>query len=382
MKALVLGLVLTLVAGAAVAGSRIHLTAPQLSALTVQVNGQPYALTTSELQAINDNLVSGFLDIETALNQNTFSHLGGLDQLAKAFANANAATADNASLGGFQNYDAFALVVGFNLGLAVPTLDPVGALVAIDDVATTGDLYAGAATGGVAAQVGVNLGPWVPGLYANARFGSVPSLSLGGIGFQQVLVGAGVNYTLVRPYNFFYGLFQWRGLSAGTGLVYNTSTAQVAVKVPDQSSGDYSVVVTDGASSATLNYSAQASEIRAQLTVNHSSLVVPFDLTSSVQVLWFLNLGVDLGLDLAFSGSRVTLDGSSQLSLSGLDGAQVTPGAVALSAVDTRAGGDVFLPRIGASVGLDLTALKVNVPVTYYPLSKTVAVGIVGGVVW
>lgn len=369
--------------GAFAGSTSIQLKAPHVDALTVSISGYGnYSLSGTELSTINDNLDSGFLTIQNQLNDDTFSKLSNLTDLPKGFANANAATFDNASLLGYQTYDLFAVMLGFDLGLAVPSLDPNGAIAAVNDIANTGDVYAGAATGGFGAQVGVNLGWWVPNLYGTVKFGFVPSLDVGGVGFQQTMFGLGANYTLVPQYEFAAGLFKWRGVSVGTGFVYNASSTNVTVKVADQSTATYSTTVTASGHSTTLNYSASATDITAKLKVDNSSFVIPFDVMSSVQLLWFLNLGLDLGVDVAFSGARVKVDGSSGIALTGITGATVTDGSATLTGTDSSNGGDLFLPRIGTSVGLDLAIFKIDVPMSYYPFSKAFSIGMTGGIVW
>lgn len=369
----------SLMAVGAFAGSTsIELTAPHITSLVVS----GHTFSESDLSVVNTNLTNGVKALQDQLNSDTFSKLNDLTKLSRGFANANAATFDNASLLGYQNYDLFAVMLGFDLGLAVPSLDPAGAISAVNDITNTGDIYAGAATGGFAAQAGLNLGWLVPNLYGTAKFGFVPSLDIGGVGFQQTLFGLGVNYTLVPQYDFAFGLFKWRGVSAGTGFVFNGSSTNVTLKVADQKTSDYTTTVSAGGYSQTLNYSATATDITAKLAINNSSFVIPLDVMSSVQLLWFLNVGLDLGVDVAFSGAQVKLDGSSNLTLQGLNNADVVPGSAKLTATDSKNGGDLFLPRIGTSLGLDLAFFKIDVPMSYYPLSNAFSIGMSGGIVW
>jgi hypothetical protein len=368
--------------GAAFGGpSAIKLTAPQVTAWTQVVSGTSYTATAGDLTALNFSLASAFQTIEDNLNRDTFSKLNNLGKLSKGFANANAVAFDNASLKGYQNYDLFAVALGFDLGLAVPSLDPLGLSRALDDLSTQGDIYAGVATGGVVVQVGFNLKEWVPDLYGSARFGSLPSSNVNGTSFQQTLFGVGVNYPLVKPYDYALGLFHWRGVSAGTGFTYSGSSTNVDVVVADQQTSPFSATIGSGPST-TVQITPVATNNRAKLTVNTQSFVVPFDLMTSVQVLWLFNLGLDLGVDVAFSGAQVKLGGASDLVLKGISGATMTPGTAVVSPSDSSNGGDLLLPRIGTSVGIDLAVFKFDVPISFYPLSNAFVVGVTGGIVW
>jgi len=364
-----------LVASGAFAQSTIHLTPPTVVKWTM--NG--YTLDQNDLKKVNDSFAKPFQDMENELNNGPLAKLHDLSDLSKGFANANMAAFDNASLLGYQTYDAFAVMLGFNLGIAVPSYDPSGTTRAINDITTKGDVYAGAATGGFAGQVGINLSFLVPKLYGTVKAGFVPSVPVNNVSYQQGMFGLGANYTLVDPYDFVGGLFKWRGVSVGSGFTYNGITTNLDVPISSPGNQAFSAGTINGQA---VNGFVSADNIKAKLTVNSSSFVIPVDVMTSVQALWFLNFGLGLGVDLSFSSTKIKLAADSDLNVSGLNGATISPGSATLTATDSKGGGDFFVPRIAASVGLDVTIFKLDMPVSFYPLSKAFAIGLTGGIVW
>lgn len=361
-------------AGTAFGGSSgIVLTAPVVTSLTI--SGTTY--TGSALSALNGDIASNFLSIQNSLNSTYFSQLHDMTDLSRGFANANTAAFDNASLLGYQTYDLFGVMVGMNLTMAVPSLDPTQATAALNNVASTGDVYAGTSTGGAAAQLGVNLSGFVPGLYGTVKAGFVPSLKINSASFEQGMFGVGVNYTLVPQYDFFYGFLKWRGVSVGTGVTVTGTSTSVDIPIRD-----YSTPISASVGGNTVSGTASTSNTVARLLVTDSSVVVPVEIMSSLQALWFLNFGLGVGCDLAFSGSQIKLSGDSDLVISGISNATVTPGSMKVAATDSNAIGDIFVPRIAASVGLDATVFKLDIPMSFYPVSKAFSIGFSGGVVW
>jgi hypothetical protein len=342
------------------------------------------------LDALNAQLQAAFTDIAVQLNTqyNNFDNLSGLDNLSRGFSNASMAAFDNASLLGYQNYDLFAVSAGFNAGFSVPTLDLSTAASSVNQVLDRGDVYAGLASGGLAAQVGVNMGGLVKNLYLTGKVGFIPHVTLGNnISAQQSMVGVGLNYVLMKPWDFGAGLIKWRGVSAGSGLIYNHNSIAVNVAVAPQISPIGSTPIHfDNGSGQTydIDLTATTQNSKAELNINSTSVVVPVDLMTSVQLLWFLNLGLGGGVDLNFASTKIGLGASSDLGVTG-DGStsiKATDGSADLNVKDSSGFGSLFVPRLTASIGVDVTIFKVDVPVSFYPTTKSFAIGVTGGIVW
>lgn len=361
--------------------SKIELVAPQISAWTVGGSD-----ASAGISSANGQITPLFSQLQNTLNTDYFSKLHDLDQLGKGFANANSAAFDNASLLSFQTYDLFALMGGFNLGLALPSTDPNKIASSFGDILDKGDVYLGLGTGGAAAQLGVNIGLFVPNLYLSGKFGFIPKTSFtsstADVSFQQGMFGLGANYTLFPQIDLLFGFIKWRGLSVGSGLVYNGNSTDVTLKIADYSKPSGSFDPDGGGFIPSQSLTADLTNIRAKLTVENSSVVIPIEIMTSLQALWFLNVGLGAGVDLTFASSNIKLAGSADMNVSGIDGATFIPGSAKITATDTKGVGDFFVPRLAASVGLNLAIFKLEVPVSYYPLQKAMAVGISGGIVW
>ncbi len=380
MKRVVLAALAAFAGSAAVyaGSSSITITPPTITSYTI--GSTTYGVGSSVVNELNAELINAFSLVQSDVNANV-SQFHDLTQLSEGFANANMASFDNASLLGYQTYDLFAVTVGANIGFAVPGLSSAAVKSALSDIPHSGDTYAGIGTGGIAAQAGVNAGFLVKNLYLTARAGFVPSLTYNGDSFQQGMFGLGANYTLFKQADFGFGFVKWRGLSLGSGFVFNSSTISADVALASAYSQNFSY--TDTTTSTTVSGTATASNSKVNLNVTSSSFVIPIDLMTSLQVLWFVNLGLGVGADLSFSSSRITLGGSSEVNVSGLGGSFTsTPGSVKLNATDSRGNGSIFVPRLATSVGLDVGILKLDVPISYYPTTKVFAIGLTGGLVW
>jgi hypothetical protein len=367
-------------AAMAFGGSSITISPPVITSWTAP---DTVTYTTSSdphgyLSSLNSNIANTFSTIQNTLNNQYFGKLHDLTDLAKGFANANSAAFDNASLLGYQTYDLFAVMLGFDLGLAVPSTDPTAAQSALNDIVNKGDVYAGLATGGAAGQVGLHLGFINPNLYVTGKFGFIPSMPIGDTSYQQGMFGVGVNYTLFPQIDVLFGFVKWRGLSIGSGFTYNGNSVSTSIPVADQSQQ-----ATFNPGTGSVSITATTTNTKAKLSITDSSFVIPIDLMTSIQALWFLNFGLGVGADLSFSSSTVKVGGDSNVDVTGITGVHsTTPGSVVLTASDSSGNGDFFNPRIAASVGLDLALLKIDMPMSYYPLQKAFAWGISGGLVW
>ncbi|MDA8409504.1 MAG: hypothetical protein M0001_03830 [Treponema sp.] len=372
-------------AGGAFAAS-ISLTPPQISSWNVTVGGLTQSVPAATIATFNTTLGSMFTSLQTSLNSSTLSNFGNLPLLSQGFANANSAAFDNASLLAFQTYDLFGLMIGSNVSVAAPSVNPNDAMKAFTDIQTKGDIYLGMATGGVAGQFGLNTSLFIPHVYLSGKFGFIPSYTYTSgstsVSFQQMMLGVGVNYTIFNKFDLLFGFFKWRGLSFGTGLTYNSNTTGLSMAIAPMSAPPQTF--STGIAGVNPTVTASLQNIKATLTVNDSSIVIPLELMTSLQVLWFLNVGVGGGVDVAFSNSKIAAGGQSDVIVSGLDtvGAVVTPGSATVTVVDSKATGAVFIPRLAASLGLNLAIVKIEVPVSYYPTTQAAAVGVNVGIVW
>jgi hypothetical protein len=373
MKRLVaLSAVMFLCGTAVFAGSSsITITAPQYSGTG----------STAGDDALNLEIRNQFKAVQTNLNADYFSNFHDQTDLARGFANSSAVTRDNASLMGFQNYDLFCVMLGGNMGFAYPSMSITETKQAFKDIKNKGDVYAGINTGGFAGQVGVNASFLYQNLYLSAKFGSYSFRRDFGdtaIDISQTMFGVGANYKLLSEWDFAWGLAKWRGISLGTGFVYNSSNVKVNVKVDDQHIAPFTV--------GAYTLDGDVTNIGARLAIDSSSFVIPLEATTSVQALWLFNFGFGAGVDVIIPTSTIKLGGNASTNLNGTGSlTQTSAGSVKVVGTDSENKlkfTDVFAPRLAADMGLNISVVKIDLAANWYPFTKAVALGLSAGVVW
>jgi hypothetical protein len=139
-------------------------------------------------------------------------------KLAKGFANASAYSSQVATQRGFQGYDKFAITLGTMAGVQVP--NPTSDLSYYkhlqEKLRRQGDVTAGVAWNAWALNAGVRL----PGdFYLSAKFGKLKYSYLD-FDFDGMTLGGMLNYQLIKQWSPPVKIFLWRGLSIGTGFLW------------------------------------------------------------------------------------------------------------------------------------------------------------------
>ncbi|MGO8692704.1 MAG: hypothetical protein ACLQMF_03435 [Rectinemataceae bacterium] len=315
-----------------------------------------------------------------------FNNLHDLTQLSEGFANANTVASSNPDPIGFENYDLFSFFIGTSLGFALPALS-ASQFNALGSVANSGDVYAGLGTGGIAGQLGINTSRFlVRNLYLSLKFGyfNLPGSSLPGLSnvsgnIQQMLLGVGANYRILMPWGLWGGLLKWRGISLGTGLEYSRESLNASIDL--QSPPESPVTVGPATATASLN------NPQATLAIVSSSFIVPVELDTSIQLLWIFNLGFGVGADINLPYSTISIggNGTTSISVTGAGTYTETPGSVLVNATDSKNSPgfwDYVSPKLSMDLGFDISIVKIDMPVEFYPLTKALSFGILGGVAW
>lgn len=299
---------------------------------------------------------------------------------------------------GFQNYNIFSIMIGSDIGIAVPTLNPNDISSLESQIQDNGDVYAGLGTGGVAGQIGINTSSFlVKNLYLSLKFGifkydqgATASGSTANVSYQQFLLGLGVNYRWIHPWDFGLGLLNWRGVSLGTGLTYNANNVTVQLGYPDYTvpSSQATTTITYQGKSDTVTVAPTISNIQGTLKIDSTALTIPIEADTSVQLLYLLNLGLALGADINLPASSLQVSGGASSNvkpsdtLALLNGVTATPGNVSIVATDSKNNPgfwDIVTPRISTDVGLNLLTFRIDVPMSFYPITRTFVIGISGG---
>jgi hypothetical protein len=101
-----------------------------------------------------------------------------------------------------------------------------------------------------------------------------------------------------------------------------------------------------------------------------STLTIPLEIYTGIQLLWALNLSVGAGVDLAFGSSEIVLAAIGETDLGGpvaeFPGVTTQPGNVTVDGGTKDVGPSFVKPRLLFAVGLSLGPALLEVPITYY----------------
>lgn len=325
------------------------------------------AIDTELQNQFEDAIDQAFTDLSIYSNQ---------PDLAKGFANANTYTAQAGTLQGYQDYDIFAVSTGIMIGAQLPSSDKNYYNDLDKKIKDKGDIYAGVAANLAILNVGINAGFLYPGLYLNAKFGYFSNSSLvDNLSTQSTVFGIGANYTWIRTTSLLAGFVKWRGISLGTGFIYNYNKIDYKIDLdniegPVTSAGGYNVnVVLDPS---------------FLIAVESTSCSIPFDITTSVRLLWFLNFNLGAGIDFNFGSTDLKLksDGTSTATITGVGAPSVNPGSFYVDASTNDKNPSWIRERITTGIGFNIAIVKIDVPVIIYPFDNAFAVGLTAGVVW
>ncbi len=330
--------------------------------------------------------------------RNELSQYGNQEKMAKGFGEANAFASHAGSLQGYRNYDIFAIGFGLMAGVQAPSIDPDYYGDLDQKIKEQGDLYAGMGIGLSMLNVGLHGGFISHGLqdfYFNVKFASLSTdQAIAGSGegsFSNTNIGFQVNYALVRSSaSFLFGLAKWRGVSVGTGVLYNKMDLSFKPELEpiketisetiDIGSG----VFADVQGTMTLDPSAL-------LSIKTQTVSVPLEIVTSVQALWVLNLTIGAGVDFITGKTDIIVSAKTDARLDATAKAQGTETKIAdieVKDYDLIVDGSTkgikpgfVRPRLMLGIGFNFGPVKLDVPVIYYPASGA-AVGLTAGIVW
>ncbi|MDY6932848.1 MAG: hypothetical protein SVZ03_01335 [Spirochaetota bacterium] len=370
----------------------------QVLAEAATLTGTPPTVTVTRIGSITDSAILNPInsEIETELinafnlavieANESLSIFQNQDDLAKGFANANAYASRAATHQGYQDYSHFAVTTGIMVGVQTPSIDPDYYDDLEDKVKEDGDLYAGVGVGLAMINVGINANFIYPGLYLSFKFGKLPESinEIDDFQTKSTLLGLGLNYTWKKSKDYFMGLIRWRGISLGTGLLYNKTEVDLTVnmepiieEIPDYDLSAYGLNDITGVS--------------VELTpsfvmgVHAKTISIPFDATTSVRLLWVLNLNLGAGVDIDMGTSDIILEAAGDVHANVPENADVEmsniPGSVIIDGSTRDAKPSFVRPRVTTGVGINILPIKIDIPITWY-LTSGFAVGITAGIVW
>ncbi len=285
------------------------------------------------------------------------SKFQSLTDLAAGFSKASAYSAHAVTQRGYIGYDRFAITIGAMVGMQVPSTNLDYYKHIADELQRNGDISAGIGVNAPAVQFG-----WrsTENLYLGIRFGYI-NYRYGDWQFKTLSVGVPVNYQIINPIRIPSGIILWRGLSIGTGLMFQSNVIKY----------DYTQESLVVAGPVTIDPAFR-------IGVKTYSFVVPLEATTAIRLLWVLNITLGGGADLAF--------GNSELSLRNIGYAYNTaaplndPGWVTIRGREKHGEYNIY-PKLVAGIGLSFGPVIIDVPVSYY-IKKGFNVGVSLGFVW
>jgi len=370
----IFGVVVT--AGVVAEGLDVTVKAPTITydGVTIPTSGFQTELEAFETELENDPDLRNFTD---------------QTDLARAFANAGAASTHLATQRSFSDYRAFALVVGSGASIAAPSPRAAAIEDSLTDFEDEGDVYFGAAIQPITVSFGVNLSRWVDRLRVNAKFGYFNIAEgdlVDDISFTSTTIGVGADYQIIGTRSIAAGVLRWRGVSLGSGLNYQSNKTEMSVEVADNAFESDPITYDPGSGPVTIGTLTVTPTFTAE--ISSSSWSIPLEASTGLRLLYLFDFNVGAGVDLAFGSSTVAFGSEADIDVkaaSGLDESKlsVDPGSVDLG-VSTDGKPQFLRPRLTAGVGLNLGPVKVDVPLMYYldTDGPTAMVGVNLGIVW
>jgi hypothetical protein len=347
---------------------------------TITIDGTPPTVPTSYpgYALINAALLSAFTTALSEANTDLQKYDEQPD-LAKGFANANAYAAQAATHQGFQDYTLFAITSGVMVGAQLPSSDPDYYNEIDKKVKKDGDLYAGVAASWSIINAGINAGFLYPGLYLSAKFGYISRDITDEISAKSTLLGIGANYTWFQSRSLLSGFVNWRGISLGTGFFYNRS--QVDLKL------DLDTIEQQVTAGLPVGDSVDVIlDPSVNLGIKSNTFTIPFDVTTSVRLLWVFNFNLGVGLDFNFGSTDIGIksDGSVNGRINPAIGTPVMadPGSFTVDGGTKNKKPSPVRQRITTGIGLNIAMVKIDVPIIIYPFDSAFAAGVTVGVVF
>lgn len=351
-----------------------------------------------DLGDFQEEFTGGLEDVLAELDQ--FAGYANQQRLVRGFANAGATAAHAGTLRSFTDFRRFALAYSLGAGVAIPGSDPAAIQSALELLEEDPDIYLGAAFQPVVISAGLHLAPLVDRLYITGKVGFADIADgtiTEGLTFSSFSAGAMANYQLLRTRSLPLGFLRWRGVSVGSGLLFQRNETKYSVEIEvDGQAISYEDVLEDEtlesleAQDASFNRSANLISVDLIPTFNAGissrSYTVPLEVSTGLRVLWLLDINVGAGIDLSWGTSEIVLNAEGDIEIEVASGSELDArnGEITIDAGTRGSGPEFIRPRITGGVGLNLGPVKVDFPLMYYPDSDGAAflAGVNVGIVW
>jgi hypothetical protein len=348
----------------------ITLTPPQFAGEGI------YEGPANELNGVMDEVFGEF-------KKKLVNEVGNIDlnpqKLIGAFGNSSVFSSDGASQRGYRGYNLFAITVGPMIGFQLPS-SPFEIINEIDNMFDTleqeQDIKLGLDIQLLNFQVGINTSKFLmENLYLGVKFGYMNIDLMEGLNFNTFSFGVMGNYQWMPRRSIIAGLFLWRGINFGAGLIYQKTGLNYEMELDEQT--DTTEITTMPGSPITTTLTP-----KVNLGIGMNTLTIPLEVVTSVRILYFLNLSFGLGVDLGFGSSELKVGAEAKVNIGNLpkELTQIQPAAMSAT-MGGDSGPDFFNPKIMTGLGFSLGPAIIDIPVTFY-LGSGYSAGVTVGIAW
>jgi len=287
--------------------------------------------------------------------QNAFLKYQRQPKLSQGMANASVYSAHVGTTRGYQGFEKFSITVGTMAAAQVPaTTTDLGYYKKLGErLIKQGDLNIGVAWNPWSLNVGVKL---PAGFAITGKFGYL-KYTYDQYDFDGIHAGGMLNYQVVEPKAPVVKFVLWRGISIGTGLLWQRNNTVIHHQADPISSGGYTFKPV------------------LDIKVTTESYVIPVEISTAVRLIWVLNIHAGGGIDFAMGTSKIRYAAV---------GAAYGPGVPAIFSVYGRQkgkGSKNYMPKIFVGPGLNFGPVIIDIPFTYYFMSGF-NVGVTFGIIF
>jgi hypothetical protein len=292
-----------------------------------------------------------------------------------AMANSSVYGSHGATTRAYGGYKKLSATIGPMFGFQLPggLASLMGDLGGISEsLKEKGDINLGVSPNLINVNFGMNMGIIkLDKLYLGVRIGyfKLPSL-INDFSYDYLTVGATVNYQII-PSLSLAGLITWRGLSLGSGLLYNKSNIKITVPLGDKIEEDIGN-----------NYGTVNLDPKASLNLKINTFTIPLEAITAIKLLIF-NVPLGIGADIAFGKTSLGFGVDSDIVLNLNPGSglrQVSKGDISVGA-NASAPPSFFNFKIMTGLGFIMGPVVIDIPITFYPASHGYTFGLTLGAV-
>jgi hypothetical protein len=297
----------------------------------------------------------------------------GPDSLLEAMGNSSVYASHGATTRGYGGYKIFTATIGPMVGFQLPKdiaslMDDMDGL--SDSLDKDGDVKFGISPNVLNANVGLSLGvfKFLPehlgvlkrdNLYLGLRIGYFNLQDfIEDFDYSSFTFGLTVNYQII-PSVSLAGLIAWRGVSLGSGLLYNHSKTSISMAVTDTEPQDI------------VGYDSKLAfkDPRVSINLTTNTFTIPLEAVTAIKLVIF-NIHFGLGADLAFGATTFGAGITTATEYENLpDNFQKDKEGQVTANGELSILPSFFNFKIMTGLGITAGPVVFDIPITYYPAS-------------